>query len=631
MMVKMKKALGSLALVLALAMTVSLLPTIVLASNATAITTSADACYNSENGTVTVAGTINNSTADVTVLAVRSAEKITDAGAYFEGVEEIENKIVYIDQVGPEDTGNYTVNGDSANWNFTFIPKTGVSGGWITVFVGGTDVDQINFVSFSAQVAAPGLTATTWYKGYDLVMNIHKSGDATTPYGDASAIEAWGDAIEEVLVDGSEFEDYTIDSAAATITFEGLSSVSSIKITTKDGEYSVIDITNLNLAPQDRPAGTITTGSSSVVENDDASVEFTVTESTISGWLSAFVNKTADVFVDGVETDDWSYADGVLTINGLTVGSADEKTFKVVVKVENYADSAEVTVKSVSPVKDAYDNLALSVAYINEAVEGAEPQGNLTDEEYYKLWGKAQVTLPSAGANGTEIAWTKDSAAVSGDVILDRPAADSQDKFAEYTFTATITKGDFAPKTKNITVRVNKVGSGSLFEEDAVSFYKKANGAVITNVYGLGADYKVVSVTMNAGDINVETSTLAIDGVELYYSPERSTENTVVFTGIVTAADAAAVVEKAEVLSKAATPIYYGKPNTPTRSGAVQLTAAITALQVINGTYPGGEIPHTVYLTADVNAIGTVALTSAISILQVVNGTEKTTAFKVLQ
>lgn len=465
MMVKMKKALGSLALVLALAMAASLLPTIALATgNAVTINpeTGQNPYYNQDSGTVSVSGQIDNTEADVTVLAVRSANKLEDTD--FLGTENIEASIVYIDQVGLEDTGNFeidTTDNTKANWDFTFIPKTGVSGGWITVFVGGTDVGAVKLASFPAQIAAPGLTANPWYKGDDLVMSIHKSGEAGTSYGGKEAIEKWAAKISQVLVNGTAFTDYTIDSEAATITFEVDYKVTSINITTTGNEYSVINMTPLALEPDDRPAGTIEAVSEEgVVVENDATLSFNLTDSDPAGWLAAIdadavTYKVADG--DFQDVSNYVLSDGVLTLGVASIEGAESKDFTVKIAVPNYEEKT-ATVTVVAPTVAALD--AFSNA---NAVYGYKDTQNLATSDY-----GVTVTTPAEGLYESEVNWKlqiKDGEnwvdvdeLVSGEEYL-LGRGDESFLGGVYQVVATISKGSYAEKiwTKGFSVSAHGV------------------------------------------------------------------------------------------------------------------------------------------------------------------------------
>lgn len=615
-MAKMKKALGSLALIIALAMIIGMLPTIVLASNTTAITTQADACYDEEEGIVTVEGTISSSEADVTILAVRSAEEITSATSYFEEIgDDIGGKIVYIDQVGAEDVDNYEATEDGANWNFTFVPKEGVPGGWITVFVGGTDA-SIDLVSFSAQIPAPTLAAQTWYMGEDLVMDI--------TYADAEAIAAWESAIDSVLVNGSAFEDYVIDEDEATITFTGLSeAVTSIEITTVDGEYAAIEMTGLNIAAQPKAAGTVAPASATVVENDTASVAFDVTESAQGGWLAEFgAEGSAVVKVDTVETDDWSYVagdegEGVLTISGLTVGADDEKMFSVVVEATNYAASTAATVTVISPTKADVDSLP---AYLR-VVYGED--GNTDDDAE----GAATITLPCADStiatNGSTITWTttptlgEGVVSIEGDVLtVVRPIEGATDP-QEVTVIARVAKGDYATKTKTYTLSVNQIGvAGPTFTVENVALTTPVGGA-----FGVAGN---VVVTVTNAEVDPALSKVMVGEVELFYSPERMK-----FVGIIPEATADDVVANITVESAPSTNLYYGKVAVPAFDGTLNNGDISRAVEIAKGNLAG--MSDAQLLASDVTGAGKCLNGSVSRIVEVAKGNATKDTFTIIE
>lgn len=124
MVKKWKGAVGLLSLIVVLMMIMCLVPTMALASNTVAVT---DADY--ADGKVTLVGTMAPG-ADVTLLALIGFE------GSLEDVEEpddIQPYIVYIDQF-PADA-----NGD---WTKEFIPREGVTGNSIRIFLGGEDVES---------------------------------------------------------------------------------------------------------------------------------------------------------------------------------------------------------------------------------------------------------------------------------------------------------------------------------------------------------------------------------------------------------------------------------------------------------------------------------------------------------
>ncbi len=166
---------------IAVALAVCMLPTVAFAADSiNTITVGADwVTYDAAENTVTVTGTIGadgvgNSDADVTILAVRSAEALTT----LEGVD-IQAQAVYIDQESFEN-GAFT---------FSFIPRNNVSGKVITVFVGGKGVQELKCTSVETGLPAGTLTLEDACK--DMVDN-----NGVTLVYDVEGPDEWIDLLE---------------------------------------------------------------------------------------------------------------------------------------------------------------------------------------------------------------------------------------------------------------------------------------------------------------------------------------------------------------------------------------------------------------------------------------------------
>lgn len=473
------KAWKALALVLALCM----LSTIVYAEDpstaSVSITTTAANAYNETEMTATIAGAITPGK-DVTIIALRDANTVTKAD--FQNSEvwtttKLQDQVVYIDQVETDET--------TGAYEFKFIPRTGVAGGKITVFVGGEDVTEIQTLSFDAKVTAPALVPQAWYEGEDtLQIKLVKQNDANTLYGDGAA--AWAAKINAVTVDGADKKAATsYDAETGMLEISGFAleeaSVSSITITTTANEYT--DATWTGTAAQaKKAAGTLSVDDTEYVAGE----EITFTASDVEGW-AALSNVYAKASESTLE------ADAIDTSLALTEGKAVaaltdatnnlEETYYAAAKVQYFENSNVVSYKVVAPTKAAADDATATLAYdatidadpTTATAEAADTDTTDGTDEWKSMYGAAVVTLATpADGSGLTYAWTVSSTDGGADatidnndtsVTLDRPnyvapadVTDATPKAYTYTLTLTVTKDGYKEATNTFTVSASRVG-----------------------------------------------------------------------------------------------------------------------------------------------------------------------------
>lgn len=449
-----------IALLLALAM----IPAGVFAADGDTATTVSitSATYAEATNTVTVTGTISDAEADVTILALRAAEALDadDLAGYSD--TDLSNGVVYIDQEAFEG-GNFT---------FEFIPRSGIKGGKMTIFVGGENVSAIDLETIDAAVKAPDVVpAEPWYEGDDLKLNIYKAG-TEEPYGDATAIDGWANAINSFKVNGSDAT-YNHEPGASVITVSGVTaSVTSIAITTENGDYSE-ETWSGSVAQVKKPAGTITATAASITAGNDAT--FTVAESTVAGWLAGV---EAAVKVDG--TAAVAELEGTtLTVELPALGDAEEsKEYTVTVEVANY-EVATAKVTAVAPTKLAADALTAPVVTYSESEFAETPADGTADADKGKLYGKAFVELP-ATIEGVDVAWTIDAESKSaGTVELERALSTDEEPKTTFTAVATVSMAGYKTIEKTFTLTVNQCGVQGI-DVDITLTMPEAAGALAT-------------------------------------------------------------------------------------------------------------------------------------------------------
>ena len=156
--------------------------------------------------------------------------------------------------------------------------------------------------------------------------------------------------------------------------------------------------------------------------------------------------------------------------------------------------------------------------------------------------------------------------------------------------------------TKTYTIEV--------LEQGAAAPAIKAEYVTLTaQAYGIeGA--KVVTIAIPEDEIDPETKKVVVGDTELYYAPERRTENKYRFVGIITNtavnADAEAVANAATIEDGVAAKLYYGKPSNPSSDTKLFAADVARALSMFKaGKYDSAYTPAQ-YLAADVIGNGSV-------------------------
>ncbi len=277
-MTRTNKKIRLFAAMVAIAMVVCMIPVTGLAANTVTVTSATvDA-----TGKITVTGTISDGTAgvakEVTILASKQATEITSAEALLTMTDAT---IAYIDQV--------TANADGS-FEFKFIPKKGLGGKYVTIFVGGTDVETFNA---------------------DNIKNI------TMPVKAAGAIEAIEEKTSFILdVDAIEFNVNSTDAADGwtdIIADNVAVYADGVAVETANVSYAEGKLTVTGLALEDVLEKEFTLKVSGEAEDfDDASIDFTVVSPTkvVADALAA--NISVAYLTDG--TEDTAYGKALIAL-----------------------------------------------------------------------------------------------------------------------------------------------------------------------------------------------------------------------------------------------------------------------------------------------------------------------------
>jgi len=496
------KTWKALALVLALCMSFSTMAVFAddPSGNTVVITTtkaSAEDAYNA-NGTVTIEGTFGNNTCtdDVTILAVRdTAEQsldvvggTADVGAWEPA--DLQRQVIYIDQEAAVD----------GTFSFTFIPRTGVSGGTITVFVGGKDASPEK-LSFTAKTAGPELVAAgKWYEGQPLVLNVNSAsnggaygldqddqpGNARKWFTDVASITVTtgaGDVtVGKEVSDSSAYAVLADDGSALTIHGLGNTgvSVSAITTTSTSSDWTPASL-KAAVAQEKKDAGTLSTDKTEYVVGDPidfiGSGEDTAWNAAVDANIYAKVSETA-LTADAIDTE------GTTTAALSDPTTVLKETYWATVKADYYTPSNVVsyTVKAPALVKaEAVTNANVKVAYsetpdddeTTTTIMGTENVTEPLTGENIDLYGAAVVALPPA-PEGFSYTWTITQPDGQGadlptdltgaSITLDRPNYDATNATAKsYTYTLTLAVKDLANDTwkvaeKPFTLSATRVG-----------------------------------------------------------------------------------------------------------------------------------------------------------------------------
>lgn len=389
---------------------------------------------------------------DVTILALRGTESITwrDFGTYTLG--DLKEKIVYIDQECSNEYGEY---------NFSFVPKPGVPGKYVTVFVGGENVGEVETASFEAKAAAPALIPQVWYEGETKLQFKLVKQDFFTPWSEYAA-EAWANSIQTVLVDGTDRKAYTsYNSETGMLEISGFamtgSSVSSIMITTIDDTYMDSNWVGTAMQVKKTP-GTLTPPAAPVVAGTPAIITVSNADDTWKGALKD------TVYADGGKVENITYAEPTFAIPTSIDGETLEKESTVLVKQAYYND-ATATFKVVAPTKADLDAICPYIEYsTNDYETGDEAYtetnfNQLSNKDKQAMFGQAYITLPATGVNGSDLRWKINGEPYAGKIVLQRPGSDFEDTTIEVTAEAVKEGYKTAVKTWNLTV--HKINSAA--------------------------------------------------------------------------------------------------------------------------------------------------------------------------
>lgn len=446
-------------------------------SNITLETT--NVVYN--EGVVTVTGTIDVPETDVTILAVRttsstgitlanaaagSSETVTDKGNVAWSTAMLQQQVVYIDQeTATEATEN--------NFEFSFIPRTGVGGQYITVFVGGANVETPKAVTIQAAPAVPKIApATPWYQGDTTVaFALTKDDEAKTPWTQTAANEWWSE-VDTITVDGTDVSagkasnwqiGGTADAALLVYTTDA-ATISSVSFVDGDALYPNAGETFATAQGRDpRPTP----------ELDDA-------DPIVAGGTASFAIKNLHAtygqdWVDAVDTTTVSATNGTVlsadaTNEAVTVAididdSALTKDVTVTVNVGNYTP-VDATVTVEAPTKaDADDTTIPATSYGSEfyALVNGETEypadATLKNQKYGHVL--LDLSALTSGTNGSTITWTvvekgTENAITPADGVYDLTRSESSEKV--YTVTGTVEKTGYAPATVSKDITVGQIG-----------------------------------------------------------------------------------------------------------------------------------------------------------------------------
>lgn len=584
-MVKINKK-GALALIIAAVMVICLAPVTSLAAEVaiTSFNISDDA-----DPVVSISGSIDEP-GDVTLLAIKTAIAIEEDGGVPADLSE--DNIMYIDQKEANIDGSFS-------WEF-HLRETDVEGTHITVFVGGTDVEDVAFEAGTLMGGGPSdadFGADTYY--VDEQPEITFTDDAE-----------WRAAITEITINGGSnvIIDCDIQPGVIVLPLQSVGTINQVVI--KATGYRDLTIER-SVDIIKYPVGT-------------ASID---TENGYAPALGCFVEGTAyDAVVNLSDSDPLRWLDDVIIsvvdADGNDAGSVDKSTGLITITGGAPITKTKYTLKFEADEK--YETVADIDFYIISKVGAAlSTVGSVTpevDEDKYTITVPAdyQDTLTeldvtySATVDGTPVDISTDRT-----FEVERPDDDGDDNTVLkkiVVITATV-----EDETKEQTIEVIEKGSAV--------FVITADNVTLTgnNVYGItGA--KLVTVKVATSIVNPTVQGLKIGDDELYYSPQRSNSELAVFVDILRSIDKedgedeeTAVARNAVIVDSVPTPIYYGKTQNPHAAGNPGLIDAGYSLQIYNSVNLESKTDAQ-FIVADVGGVGTVNLLSAGYVLQVYNG-----------
>jgi len=584
-MLRTKKTLRALAMLTALVMAFSL-TSVVAFADATTVTVAAEV-VDDATSKISVTGTISVEDADVTILALRDAAEVTaeDLGAMDD--ETLASKIVYINQEAAVE-GAYA---------FSFVPKAGVPGGIITVFVGGEGVDapQSETVEVLPNGATLAVEDAELTIGDDLVIALSGL--------EAEDEAAWAAAITEITV-GEEVVTGTYNAEAGTLTVSGLAAAEYANIVIKATDYKDATFTG-TITVSLKAAPVLEADAEFTWSEDDAVI--TVTGDTAAEWLDE-VLITATAGEDTLTTT----VDGstiVLTAAEYKPAIDGESIIEVSFSgAEEFEAVEAIEIKVVSPVKVIMDTLV-----------GRATVDKDTDEANYI------ITLPE---DTEAITYAIDGyTATEGVVTVARPEEGEDDITVNMIVTITDAAYAEAHVYTAQTIKVNAIGNdGPNVTADDIVIKGSMEGEDAKAAYGI-EDSTVIAIAIDEADVDPATQAVKVGDVTLSYSAARGK-----FVGVVAGyASVDEIIAAIEVVDvEGGSPaINYGKATNPGSDAAITLSDVARVLALYNNAY-GAATPE-MYMAADVLGLGEIRLSTAAAVLRVYNDpTAADSAFLVL-
>ncbi len=456
----------ALAIVLALCM----IPTVAFAEETATEVAITSATVNEAEGTVTIAGTISDADAEVTILAVRGGQAYDDEALAAYTDEDLGEDVVYIDQKAATEGA----------FSFTFVPRADATiGGIITAFVGGENVSAVAYTSVEALVKAPTLALVTenWEFGDDLVFSVTGS-DADAWFERVGTVTVTLNG-EEVSVD---LDDVTFADGELAIANLGEGTVTKVVLKAAADKKLFKDARWESEEGITAVAKTPGTASDLALVGDEA---IAIALEDANEWISNIGAESVSITKGGEAVEGFEYAisDGVLTITGITAPKTGVDTYVVSIAAPKFAVvTADVVITAeTTAAKNAL--VAPEVVYSDSEFETADPAWpeDGTPDDAQALFGKASVTLPAA-VEGSDavISWTIDEIAVEAGVVeLARAASDAAEPKTAYEAVATIVYGDDADTTETVsyTLTVNQINVKGI--EVAITLAKIAVDAVV--------------------------------------------------------------------------------------------------------------------------------------------------------
>lgn len=575
-MLRTKKTLRALAMITALVMAFSL-TSVVAFADATTVTVDAEVVDEAASK-ISVTGTISVDDADVTILALKDTAEIEVEDLSAMDDETLASKIVYINQEAAVE-GAYA---------FSFIPKAGVPGGIVTIFVGGEGVDAPQ--STTLEVMNSGATLTV--EDADLTIG----DDLTIGLSglEAEDLAAWVAAITEVKV-GEEVVEYTY--ADGAITVSGLAAGEYANIVIKATEYK--DATFTGTIAVNLIAAPAVSAEASVVWSEE-DIVIAVEGDTAAAWLEA-VEITATAGEAGVVAE---VVDGSIVLSAEDYKPAIDGDVDVVVSFEaaDFDAVEDITINVVSPVKDIMDN----------DVEAATVDKESDEANYI-------ITLPTGTLDITYAIEGYDD--TFGVVTIPRPAEGEEDITVNVIVTITNAAYEEAYTYTAQTIKVNALGNDGPTVDEGEAVY------VGSAAYG-DETKKALILAVEEGEVDPATQSIKVgtgeDAVTLYY-----VEATGKYVGIIGVyEDLDALNGAIEVVEGASPVLYYGRASNPSGNAAVSLSDVARVNALRKGTYAAAT--DAMYIAADVLGTGNISLSHVAAVNRVrKDPTAETAAFTV--